>query len=65
MVTIKMEAAGKTKNFLKFKEVVSKEYDKESGSYSADTPMTVGLFYFSHAVFDGKEPERITVTVES
>ena len=64
MVSIKMEAAGKTKNFLKFKEVVEKEYDEESGSNSVSAPMTVGLFYFSREVFDGKEPEKITVTVE-
>ena len=61
---IPMELVGKTKNFLKFKEVVEEEYDKESGSNSASTSLTVGLFYFAREVFGGKEPERITVTVE-
>ena len=49
IATIEMVSAGATKGFLKFKEV---ESDK-----------TVGVFYFSKAVFDGKTPEKITVTV--
>mgnify|MGYP001578008685 CR=1 FL=1 len=50
LATIELEAVGATKGYLKFKEVEPQEN-------------TVGMFYFSKAMFDGKTPERITVTV--
>ena len=51
LATIELEAAGATKGYLKFKEVEPQE-------------KTVGMFYFARAMFDGKTPEKITVTVE-
>ena len=50
IVTFELGLVGTTKGYLKFKE-------KEQAA-------TVGLFYFSKEMFDGKEPEKITVTVE-
>ena len=64
LATIEFEAAGKTKNFLKFKEVVKEERDEESGSVSRGDALTAGMVYLSRVMFDGKEPETITVTVE-
>lgn len=49
LATIELELVGSTKGYLKFKEESQEN--------------TVGIFYFARAMFDGKEPEKITVTV--
>ena len=50
LATIELGSAGATKGYLKFKE--------------KEPTQTVGVFYFSREMFGGKEPEKITVTVE-